>query len=118
MITKSVSAEPDSGVSSLSADVTVSDASIPQSLTPHADKRGIGPTRPFVTEASAARRSVCHHARVHRRGGRNWRVAALASVAVLLASVAALAPATAVADPPILSVQVGSAPVGRAMPPG
>jgi hypothetical protein len=72
-----------------------------------------------VSTASAARDSLCHHARVHRRAGRNWRVAALASVAVLLlASVAALAPATAAADPPILSVQVGSSPVGRAMPPG
>src|SRR5438270_509576 len=40
--------------------------------------------------------TVCDHARVHRRGGRNWRVAALATLA-LLSSVAALAPATAIA---------------------
>jgi hypothetical protein len=44
-------------------------------------------------------------------------LAALASVA-LLASLAALTPATAVADPPVLPVQVGADPVGRAMPPG
>src|SRR5256885_1293228 len=70
-----------------------------------------------MTGAAAAPSAVCDHARVHRRGGRNWRVAALATLA-LLSLVAALAPATAIADPPILSVQVGADPVGRAMPPG
>jgi Glycosyl hydrolase family 79 C-terminal beta domain len=70
-----------------------------------------------MTGAAAPPSAVCDHARVHRRGGRNWRVAALATLA-LLSLVAALAPATAIADPPILSVQVGADPVGRAMPPG